>query len=118
LRSLRDGRVFDMPPQTVKRYIVEKTGSPYTLWRFNYRRTSLPFGKKLRIETMAPAMVHWSADNWKTTKDVKTKDTGLGIHVADLSTQKVPDGLEIKFTFYWPQVDHWEGEDFSIRVGS
>ena len=78
----------------------------------------MPFGKKLRIETMAPAMVHWSADNWKTTKDVKTKDTGLGIHVADLSTQKVPDGLEIKFTFYWPQVDHWEGEDFSIRVGS
>ena len=55
LRSLRDGRVFDMPPQTVQRYLVEKKVSPYVLWRFTYRRTSIPYGKRLRIETMAPA---------------------------------------------------------------
>jgi glucoamylase len=56
LRSLRDGRVFDMPPQTVQRYLVEKKVSPFTLWRFTYKRTSMPFGKQLRIETMAPAL--------------------------------------------------------------
>jgi len=117
LRSLRDGRIFDMPPQTVQRYLVEKKISPYTLWRFTYRRTSMPCGQVLRVETMAPAMIHWSADNWKTTQDVKAKDTGLGIYVADLSTQKIPDKKDIKFTFYWPDVDHWEGEDFSVRVG-
>jgi glucoamylase len=27
LRSLKDGRVFDMPPQTVQRYQVEKVAS-------------------------------------------------------------------------------------------
>jgi len=118
LRSLRDGRVFDMPPQTVQRYLVEKKTSPYTLWRFTYRRTSMPYGQALRIETMAPAVVHWSGDDWKTTQEVKTKDTGLGIYVADLPTQKIPEGTEIKFTFFWPETDHWEGADFSIRVGS
>ena len=60
LRSLQDGRIFDMPPQTVQRYLVEKKTSPYVLWRFTYRRTSIPHGKWLRIETMAPAVVHWS----------------------------------------------------------
>jgi len=117
LRSLRDGHVFDMPPQTVQRYLVEKKISPYVLWRFTYRRPTMPCGKILRIETMAPTMVHWSYDHWKTTQDVKSKDTGLGIYVTDLSTQSVPKEQEIKFTFYWPEVNHWEGEDFSVHVG-
>jgi glucoamylase len=117
LRSLRDGRVFDMPPQTVQRYLVEKKTSPYVLWRFTYRRTTLPVGKSLRIETMAPAIIHWSDDNWTTKQDITAKDTGLGIYVVDLSTQHIADGKEIKFTFYWPETSHWEGTDFSIHVG-
>ena len=35
LRSLRDGAVFDMPPQGVKRYIEDRTVSPLRTWRFN-----------------------------------------------------------------------------------
>jgi glucoamylase len=116
LRSLRDGRVFDLPPQTVQRYLVDKKTSPYVLWKFTYRRTSIPCGKALRIETIAPAQIHWSWDNWATKNDIKTRDTGLGIHVADLATQKIPEGGEVKFTFYWPQTDHWEGTDFSMKV--
>jgi glucoamylase len=34
-RSLRDGHVFDLPPQTVRRYLVDKTVSPRMVWRFN-----------------------------------------------------------------------------------
>jgi glucoamylase len=117
LRSLRDGHVFDMPPQTVQRYLVEKKVSPFVLWRFTYKRTNVPFGKQLRIETMAPATVHWSFDNWVTRQDVEARDTGLGIYVADLPTREIPDGKEIKFTFYWPETGHWEGADFSIRIG-
>ncbi len=30
-RSLRDGRVFDMPPQTVQRYLVEKRSAKFTV---------------------------------------------------------------------------------------
>jgi len=116
LRSLRDGHVFDMPPQTVQRYLVEQKFSPFVLWRFTYQRLTMPHGKRLRIETFTPALIHWSADDWKTSGDVKANDTGLGIFVADLSVEKVPVGNEIKFTFYWPQADRWEGTDFSVRV--
>jgi hypothetical protein len=34
----------------------------------------------LRVELLAPALVHWSADNWKTFVDVNTMDSGLGLH--------------------------------------
>jgi glucoamylase len=67
---------------------------------------------------LAPAVIHWSADDWKTVQDVTARDVGLGIHMADLTTEGFPDGRQVKFTFYWPDADHWEGADFVVRVAS
>jgi len=92
LRSLRDGRVFDMPPQTVQRYLVEKTGSPFSVWCFNHKCRTMAAGKTLRVETLAPAQVHWSADGWLTSEDSETRDTCLGVYVADLDTLGLPSG--------------------------
>jgi glucoamylase len=117
-RSLEDGRVFDLPPQTVQRYCAEKTVSPRMVWRFNHKIRTIPAGKTLRIETLAPAVIHWSADDWNTIQDVTSHDVGLGIFIADLATKALPEGKQIKFTFYWPDASHWEGTDFAIRVGS
>ncbi len=117
-RSLRDGRLFDLPPQTVQRYLTGKTVSPRLVWRFNHKIRSLPAGKMLRIETLAPAVIHWSADDWNTVQDVTTHDVGLGIHIADLTTQALHEGKQVKFTFYWPDAGHWESADFSVRVGA
>jgi glucoamylase len=116
-RSLRDGHVFDLPPQTVQRYLVEKTVSPRMVWRFNHKLRSIPAGKSLRVETLAPTVVHWSIDDWKTHQDTKSRDAGLGLHVADLATQSLRDGQEIRFTFYWPGAGHWEGKNFVVGVG-
>jgi glucoamylase len=118
LRSLADGRVFDMPPQTVQRYLKDKTESPCLVWRFNHKIRSLPAGKILRIETSAPAVIHWSADEWNTSQDVRTNDTGLGIHAADLATGSLPEGKQTRFTFYWPDAGHWEGVDFVVSVNA
>jgi glucoamylase len=117
-RSLLDGRVFDLPPQTVKRYLTTKTVSPRMVWRFNHKIRSMPPGKLLRIETRASAVIHWSADDWSTVQDAESDDTGLGIHLADLSTKALPEGKQVKFTFYWPEADHWEGKNFIVDVGS
>jgi glucoamylase len=117
-RSLRDGQVFDLPPQTVKRYLTEKTVCPHMVWRFNHKLRLMPSGKILRIETMAPAVIHWSADDWNTVQDVTAHDVGLGIHIADLTTQALPEGKQVKFTFYWTDADHWEGADFVVTIAS
>lgn len=115
-RSLRDGRVFDMPPQPVKRYQEEQSGSPYIIWRFNHKCQSIPQGKTLRIETLAPAEVQWSADNWKKTHKAQTKDVGLGVYVADLPVEKLSADTVLEFTFYWPEEDRWEGENYTVRI--
>lgn len=115
-RSLRDGRVFDMPPSPVRRYLLDKADSLYAIWRFNHKCRTHPVGKTLRLEVLAPAVVHWSSDGWGTVRDTETRDTGLGVHVADLATDKLPAGANIDFTFYWPEVARWEGVNFAVSV--
>jgi glucoamylase len=114
--SLNRGSVFDMPPQTVERYIEGRADSPHTAWRFNHKICSMPSGKILRIETQVKARVRWTTDNWRTLHDTSTDDTGLGLHVADLSTKDLRPGGKIVFTFYWPDADRWEGENYEIEI--
>jgi len=115
-RSLRDGRVFDLPPQTVQRYLVEKNVCPRVVWRFNHKIRTMSSGNILRVETLVPALVHWSDDNWQTVRDTRTMDSALGIHYADLQTAALPDGEQVLFTFYWPRAEHWENKDYRVRV--
>jgi glucoamylase len=115
-RSLSEGHIFDTPPQTIERYVTRQTISPYMVWRFNNKCYAMLAGKTLRIELLAPATVHWSTDNWRTITDTDTHDTGLGLHVADLSTQTLQPETQIVFTFYWPGDRRWEGTDFTIDV--
>lgn len=115
-RSLRDGKIFDQPPQTTQRYLVEKRTSAYFSWRFNNKCRSVPPGKRLRIEVLAPARLHWSLDGWKTSQDLDTKDTGFGVYIADLPTGALAAGQEVTFTFFWNKDKRWEGKDYSIAV--
>jgi glucoamylase len=118
IRSLRDGRIFDMPSHTVERYLTEQTEPECMVWRFNHKIRSLPAGKKLRVETLEPAIIHWSADGWETSKDTATRDTGLSIHNADLATGSLPKGSRVEFTIYWPEAGRWEEADFTVSIDS
>jgi glucoamylase len=116
-RSIRDGRVFDCPPLTIRRYLEEGIESDLIIWRFEHRPKSMKPGDRLRIEIHAGATVHWSVDD-KIWRDVVTRDTGFGIHVCDLPTKAARPGSVIHFTFRWHEADHWEGRNFSVTVDS
>ncbi len=115
-RSLQDGRVFDMPPQPVKRYQIDKVTSPYASWRFNHKTRTIAAGRTFRVEVLAPSMVRWSKDGFRTCQDTPTRATGLGVFVADLPTAGYPGGTQIQFTFYWPEADRWEGTDYTTQI--
>jgi glucoamylase len=117
LRSLRDGAVFDMPPQGVRRYVEDNTTSPFRIWRFNNKIRGLPAGKALRIELLAAATVHWSTDNWVSAHDSKTRENAFGIHLVDLPVASLPSGSSLIFTFFWPGTGDWENVDFSVILG-
>jgi len=56
--SIRNKKVFDMPLQTQDRYLKQKIVSPYQVWRFENPCRTFSTDKKLRIEVMAPAVIH------------------------------------------------------------
>jgi glucoamylase len=116
-RSLRDGKVFDMPQQTVRRYLVEETQGSYATWRFNNKCRNIPAGMTLRLEALKAALVRWSSDGWKTVQGTGTTDTGMGVYIADLPTESLSAGTTLKFTFYWQETGRWEGVDYEVVFG-
>jgi glucoamylase len=115
-RSLREGAVFDMPPQPVERYRGVPRARPFRVWRFNHKLRSMPAGLELRIETLEPARIHWSADGWATRRDEPSADTGLGLFVARIPTAGLPPGTAVTFTVFWPGPERWEGTDFRVEL--
>ena len=115
-RSLLDGKIFDQPPQTVKRYLVAQKSAEYFNWRFNNKPRSMPCGKKLRILTPEPAMVHWSSDDWQKTNDGNTAESGWNLQHLDLPSEKLPSGRQIVFTFYWPNRNQWEERNYTVAI--
>ena len=115
-RSLSDGVVFDMPPQTVKRYVEAQTGSQYAIWRFSHKRRTMPAEQTLRLELLETADIHWSSDGWQTSRVTHTRDTGLGLHIADLDTTMLTAGTKIEFALHWLDNDRWQEENSVIKI--
>ena len=115
-RSLSDGAVFDAPPQTLQRYGGKPVRSNLSSWRFNNKCRCISAGSQLRIETLAPATVIWTVDDWKTQTSTRSTDTRLGVHVVDLPTESLGDGSAIEFTFRWHDANSWQGENFRVAV--
>jgi len=115
-RSLRDERVFDTPPQTVRRYAGARRECRTSQWRFNNKVRAIPAGNTLRIEALAPFVAHWSCDEWRTVEDTDSVDSTLGIWFVDLPTADASAGGRVLFTFFWPQAGRWEGEDFAVHL--
>lgn len=113
--SIKKKKICDMPMFTEERYIIQKTRSPFVVWRFNLQVKIIPIKKILRIEVLEEAVVHWTDDNWKTSNDMATRDTKLGMHTADIVLEN-SKAEEIKFTFFWKKANRWEGNNFIISI--
>jgi len=115
-RSLEEGKVFDLPPHTVDRYVKKQNICTRTYWRFEQPCRAIPEGYTLRLETLAPAQVSWTTDGWETTRRSSTQDSGLGLHYVDLECQTTKAGNSLQFTFFWPEAGHWEGKNSTVEV--
>jgi glucoamylase len=62
LRSLHDHAVWDLPTQTVKRYLEQKRTADFQIWTTKQRRAWLAEDKDLRVDLEDPAEVEWICD--------------------------------------------------------
>lgn len=118
VRSLKENKVFDMQYQTEKRYINENHPSELKVWKFNHKCYEMNLGKILRIELESKAIVKWSIDDWNTSNENKSNDTGLGIHYVDLPTINLKASTKLSFTFHWEEKNKWEGTNYNVVLNS
>lgn len=117
VRSLHDGRVFDMPRQPFERYVQGHRTARLALWSQRNKTRLMNAGRTLRIQTTNRAAVHWTIDDWQSTRDTPGRDTALGSWVTDLDTSALQPGGRVRFTLYWPDEARWQGEDYEVEVG-
>jgi glucoamylase len=116
LRSVRDGKVFDLIADVAQRYLGERADCrSFEVWKFTRQVRSVKPGYTLRIQTPASFRLHWSGDEWHTVKDTPSSATTLGVHFVDipiLAAQRAP----IRFTFFWTASNRWEERDYMVSV--
>jgi glucoamylase len=116
LRSVSDGRVFDLIPDVASRYLGDRKGRElFEIWKFNWQARTVKQGFTLRIQVPAAFRLHWSDDGWQSVKDTTSSDPVLGFHLVDIpisNKQHAP----IRFTFFWTVANHWEGRDYAVAV--
>ena len=116
LRSLADGRVFDMSPHTARRYLAKKWTARCRPWREDSPAASVRAGQTLRLDLPAESIVRYTRDDWKTQAEVATSDTGIGLHVAEISTQGMAPGGTVEFTWRRQADGAWRGRNYDVRI--
>ena len=115
LRSVADGKVFDLVDSVAERYCNDKPRPVIEVWKMNRQVKCIPAGGLLRLVASSPFLLHWTDDEWTTKHDTSSTPTSVGIEYADIRvapSQTAP----IRFTFYWPQQSQWQGTDYQVEV--
>jgi glucoamylase len=119
LRSARDGRPFDLIDEVLLRYTGKRDGLwRGQVWKLARQPHSMRRGEPLRLILDRPFRARWSADNWQTMHDVDSQNSGLGLWWCDLKDSGAPLSTSNtwKWTFFYPETNEWQGEDFEIEV--
>jgi glucoamylase len=115
LRSAHGGRVFDRIPAVVERYQGAGRPQPIEVCSFKLRARAVRPEAILRVQASAVFRLRWTADEWAVVTDTASTSTALGIDFVDIPIAR-DQIAPIRFTFFWPQADRWEGPDFVVNV--
>jgi glucoamylase len=116
-RSAAEGRNSDLIEPAYDRYVRgDRQRQPIEIWKFNRQIPTVKIGTRLRIQASFPFLLHWTNDEWEHATDTRSTETSLGIDFVDVPL--APVKRAIRFTFYWPNEDRWEGNDFEIEMYS
>ncbi len=116
LRSVHDGKVFDLIPAVADRYLGPSSACRLMeIWKPNRQPRAVRRGYTLRIEYPKAFFLHWSNDEWQSSTDSRSQHTAVGMEFVDISIaigQKAP----IRFTFYLISEDRWDEKEYRIDV--
>ena len=116
-RSLKDGKVFDMPPQSAERYVKQRITATHVIWRPDQRWRSIPVRKTLRLEFEEPTQVRWRMNEASDWRHAETTATGLGMHKVDLPTADLAAGIRVILSLASTSANSTNETEHEVRIG-
>lgn len=119
LRSVNDGRVFDLIPEVAQRYGKNhRHCHKLKIWSFRFPAAVIRRGHRLRVLAEAEFRLRFSRDDWATAEEAASVATPFGLHYTDLpvAEEHEEQAAPVRFTFFWPDAQRWEGRDFSVAL--
>jgi glucoamylase len=114
-RSVADGKIRDLIEAVYDRYVAgHREEPPLEVWKFNRQIPTVAIGARLRIQATSPFLLHWTADEWQHSTDMRSTATSVDIHFVDLPLPE--QEATIRFTFMWADENRWEGKDYTVEI--
>ena len=80
------------------------------------RSAKIPAGRVLRVDLPQASIVLYTRDGWRTQAEILTRDTGVGLLVAEISTEGMTPGESVVFTWRDAQTGVWRGRDHDVAI--
>jgi glucoamylase len=106
----------DRPEAVWQRYHGRRPDPAVVIWTPRFPVAALHPGRQLRVCLCEPAVVRCGTDGWQGTTDLRTRESGLGLHVAELPTAALREGQRVDMTFFWTGSNRWEGRDYAVEI--
>ena len=124
LRSVADGKIFDMISVVAERYAVEpgKRSFRNTTEIFQVARpiSELPVGHTLRVVDRERFEVVYTLDNWGTKQTVPSRVAGFPGSFADVTAATQEGADKLIFTLRWPaetgKEERWLGHNVEVKL--
>jgi glucoamylase len=113
LRSVSDGKVWDVIPEVAQRYLGAIHHCRFEIWKPMRQVRTAGRGFTLRIQAPGGFRLHWSDDEWQTAQDTDSTGTALGVEYVDIPTAQRDS---VRFTFFWLTTNAWEGRDYEVAI--
>jgi glucoamylase len=110
------GQPYDRPQATWQRYGGKRPSTHPAVWLPQAPVQDISVGQVLLIGLFESCTIHWGLDGWQLPQDTESRDTGLGLHVAELDTKTLQAGQHIDFTFRSVTTGEWLGLDYVVAV--
>lgn len=96
VRGRAEGAPFDRIKPAYERYVATSTVSRHEIWTLKHRLPTIPPGKILRVIAPGEGLLLWSGPEGSHGESTVLK-TAIGCFYADLPTEGLPSGAEIRF---------------------
>jgi glucoamylase len=93
------GVAFDRPTAVWERYQGKRPPAAWRHWCEQAPIGHMAAGQRLRLCLLAPSVVQWSLDDWRTVRELHTVDSGLGLHTVAPETAMLAAGMHVDFSF-------------------